>query len=248
MQAEIVSATWLSKDIISVWVKPKGLFVKPKPGQFFGIKIPDRDDLLLRRPFSVADFQNRKLRFIFRMVGKGTKILARAQNGDRWDILGPLGKPAPISYNRDVLLCAGGVGAAPLLYLCRTLITDNRITVITGARRQEDLILVNDFKKLNVRLFITTEDGSRGKKGRVPDLLLPILNELSNPIIYACGPRPMLKKLQQLAGEIPIWGFLEERMGCGTGICYCCGIKRGDSGYLRVCKDGPVVLLNEVIL
>ncbi|MGB9741591.1 MAG: dihydroorotate dehydrogenase electron transfer subunit [candidate division WOR-3 bacterium] len=248
MLAEVTSISRLTGDIVSVWLKPEALPVKPRPGQFYGIKIPDRPDLLLRRPFSIADVRNRQLRFVFRIVGKGTAILAKSKAGDRWDIIGPLGKPPPLFRNRNLLLCAGGVGIAPLLYLGRILSRSNRITLVAGTRGAEELILIEDFRQLKVRVYITTEDGSRGTKGRVTDLVPRLLGQLSRPVIYACGPAPMLAKLQELAGTIPVWGFLEQRMGCGTGICYCCGIEKIEGGYLRLCKEGPVVPLNRVKL
>jgi dihydroorotate dehydrogenase electron transfer subunit len=248
LQAEVTATSQLTPDIVSVWLKPEKLSKKPGPGQFYGIKIPARPDLLLRRPISVADVRNRQLRFIFRIVGQGTEILAKARAGDRWDIIGPLGKPAPLFRNRDVLLCAGGVGAAPLFYLSRALTKNNRLTLVIGARSAEDLILIEDFRKLNIQVHIATEDGSRGTKGVVTHLVLGILDKLSRPIIYACGPQPMLKELQRIAGNTPVWGFLEERMGCGTGICYCCGVEKNDGGYLRICREGPVVLLSRVKL
>lgn len=248
MQAEIISRAHLTPDVISVWVKPKGIFVKPEPGQFYGIKIPEHNDLLLRRPISVADVHQHQLRFIFRIIGRGTEILARSEPGDWWDILGPLGKPAPIFRNRNILLCAGGVGAAPLYYLCRHLPRNNRVKVVIGARRSDQLILVHEFRKLVNAVLIATEDGSCGQQGKVTDVIARILPSLSEPVIYACGPRLMLVKLRQIASNIPVWGFLEERMGCGTGICYCCGIEDIYGNYLRVCKDGPVVLLNTVKL
>ncbi len=246
--AIILKKTILTPKILSFWVKPENAGPAPAPGQFYGIKPPDNAYLLLRRPISVADTKSGKLRFIIRIAGSGTAALARLPAGTKIDILGPLGKPAPLVYSKDVLLCGGGVGAAPLFYLARTLAPKNRITTIIGARRAEDLIMVNDFRMLGARVLITTEDGKRGIKGMLTDLVPRILDKMSVPVIYACGPRGMLKKIAEIAGNLPVWGFLEERMGCGTGICYCCGIRKKTDGYLRICMDGPVVNLKEVEL
>ncbi|MEO0022251.1 MAG: dihydroorotate dehydrogenase electron transfer subunit [candidate division WOR-3 bacterium] len=246
--ASIIRKTKLTSEIFSLWVKPENSGPAPAPGQFYGIKPPDNADLLLRRPISVADTKNGKLRFIIRIAGKGTAALVRLPAGAKIDILGPLGRPAPLVYNKNVLLCGGGVGIAPLFYLARILAPSNRITTIIGARRAEDLILVKDFRALGARVLISTEDGKRGIKGVLTDLVPRILDKIPEPVIYTCGPREMLKKIDEIAGNLPVWGFLEERMGCGTGICYCCGIRKKTGGYLRICREGPVVNLKEVDL
>ncbi len=246
--ASIIRKTKLTSEIFSLWVKPENSGPAPAPGQFYGIKPPDNADLLLRRPISVADTKNGKLRFIIRIAGKGTAAIARLPASAKIDILGPLGRPAPLVYNKNVLLCGGGVGIAPLFYLARILALSNRITTIIGARRAEDLILVKDFRALGARVLISTEDGKKGIKGVLTDLVPRILDKIPEPVIYACGPREMLKKIDEIAGNLPVWGFLEERMGCGTGICYCCGIRKKTGGYLRICREGPVVNLKEVDL
>jgi dihydroorotate dehydrogenase electron transfer subunit len=67
-------------------------------------------------------------------------------------------------------------------------------------------------------------------------------------VVFACGPKPMLADLVRRLDPIPVWGFIEERMGCGTGICYCCALPKKGGGHVRFCEEGPVVRLNEVVL
>lgn len=248
VSARVLSRTGLTPEIYSLWLKPSRPAPEPEPGQFYGIKIPGRPELLLRRPVSVADYRKGRLRFVIRIAGQGTAELSRVSTGTELDILGPLGSPAPLVDGRNVLLCGGGVGSAPLLLLARRLAPKNRLTVLIGARRSKDLILVGEFRKLGARVLIATEDGSRGMRGLVTELAARVLPKISAPVIYCCGPRAMLKRLNEIAGRLPVWGFLEERMGCGTGICYCCGVARSDGGYLRICREGPVVNLKEVQL
>ncbi|MGQ9708118.1 MAG: dihydroorotate dehydrogenase electron transfer subunit [bacterium] len=248
MKIRVAKAQWLTDDIISVWLKAPGLTRKTRPGQFFGVKVKGREDLLLRRPISVADVAGVLLRLVFRVVGKGTLALSRSRCGDEWDVLGPLGKPAPMVKGKDVIVCGGGVGAAPLHFLTRELRKSNRVIVLLGAERKAELILVNDFRRLGVKVLLATEDGSAGERGVVTELMGTVIEGLTKPVIYACGPRPMLKSVIESAGGARVLGFVEERMGCGVGICFCCAIEKKEGGYLRLCKDGPVVELNKVIL
>ncbi|MEO0050238.1 MAG: dihydroorotate dehydrogenase electron transfer subunit [candidate division WOR-3 bacterium] len=247
-KVRVAEVSWLTEEVVSVWVEAPDVTGKTKPGQFFGVKVNKRGDLLLRRPLSVADVRGDFLRFIFKVVGKGTVELSRTKPGDGWDVLGPLGKPAPIFKGRDVVVCGGGVGAAPLLFLTRVLKEKNRVNVILGAKTASELILVNDFRRLKVKVILATDDGSAGEKGFVTQPAMRAIKTLLKPVVFACGPRSMLKFLMENVDQVPVWGFLEERMGCGVGICYCCAVERREGGYLRLCKDGPVVLLNEVRL
>jgi len=180
-------------------------------------------------------------------------MLARFRNGDVIDLLGPLGRPAPLLANLDILVCGGGVGIAPLLFLTRQLKGRNRIVAALGARSRRELILVDEFRKLGVQVSIATDDGSRGHHGPVTDLVsvspqTPDPSSQSPSVVYACGPKPMLAALVKKLHPVPVWGFIEERMGCGTGLCYCCALPRKGGGYVRFCEEGPVVLLNEVRL
>jgi dihydroorotate dehydrogenase electron transfer subunit len=147
-----------------------------------------------------------------------------------------------------VIVCAGGVGAAPLLFLTRKLIAKNRVWILIGARTKQELILIPEFRQLGARVLVTTEDGCAGKKGLVTELLTGVVKDLAKPVIYACGPKMMLKGIIEIAGRVQVWGFIEERLGCGAGICYCCGIEKREGGYLRLCQEGPVVDLSRVVL
>jgi dihydroorotate dehydrogenase electron transfer subunit len=208
------------------------------------------------------------------VVGRGTALLSRVRVGDELDVMGPLGRPAPELRGEEVLLCGGGIGAAPLLFLARRLKRANRLEILLGARTKAELLLVKEFRALGARVAIATDDGSAGFHGMVTELAEAALSDRGRRgqvkgqrsrvkghdggrrsadggqrlAVFACGPRPMLADLVKRLDPIPVWGFVEERMGCGTGICYCCALPKKGGGHIRFCEEGPVVRLNEVVL
>jgi len=244
--APVADARRIAAGVFSLWLECPGIAGRVAPGQFLNVRVTDGDDPLLRRPISVADVSGGRLRLVFRVVGRGTARLSRLRPADQLDLLGPLGRPAPALRRSDVLLVGGGIGAAPLLLLCRRLAEKNRVRVLLGAREKEQLILLREFRSLGCPVKVATDDGSYGHHGLVTELAEAGLENAKRPVVVACGPKPMLADLLKRLDPVPVWGFVEERMGCGTGICYCCALPRKDGGYVRFCQDGPVVLLNEV--
>ena len=218
-----------------------------RPGQFLNVKVGPGLDPLLRRPISVADVAGDRLRLVFRVVGRGTEAMSRLKRGDVLDVLGPLGKPAPMPRRGDVIVVGGGIGIAPLLFFCRALI-GQRPQVFLGARTKEQLVLRREFQLLGAEPELVTDDGSMGRRGFVSEPAADAVRRAQRPVVYACGPRSMLADLVRRVDPVPVWGFIEERMGCGTGICYCCALPKRGGGFVRFCKEGPVVLLNEAVL
>jgi dihydroorotate dehydrogenase electron transfer subunit len=248
----------LCAGVFSLWLEAPDITRRVSPGQFLNVKVSDGVDPLLRRPISVCDVEGDLVRIVFRSVGRGTALLARVRAGDELDVLGPLGRPAPELHHKDVLLCGGGIGAAPLLLLARRLKRTNRLQVLLGARSKAELLLTREFRALGLQVSTATDDGSAGHEGMVTELAetqckvqngrgrLAISRQPS--VVFACGPKPMLADLVRRLDPIPVWGFVEERMGCGTGICYCCALPKKGGGHVRFCEEGPVVRLNEVVL
>lgn len=218
-----------------------------RPGQFLNVKVGPGFDPLLRRPISVADVEGDRLRLVFRAVGRGTEMMSRLKRGDVLDVLGPLGKPALLPRRGDVIVVGGGIGIAPLLFLCRRL-AGARLHVFLGAKTKEQLVLRREFRSLGVDLTLVTDDGSLGRRGFVTQPAADAAKHVKQPVVYACGPQPMLADLVRRVEPAPVWGFIEERMGCGTGICYCCALPKRGGGFVRFCEEGPVVLLNEAVL
>lgn len=227
-------------------------------GQFLNIKITHNYSPLLRRPFSIHRIQGENIEILYKVVGKGTEILSQKKPNESIDIIGPLGNGFElISYNLTPIIVSGGMGVAPLVFLAEKLFKNpkskikNIPLVLLGAKTKEDILCEEEFKKLGCKVEISTDDGSYGFKGKVTDLLKYLLstrNYYKLSTIYACGPRPMLKEIATISKRfnIPAQVSLEEHMACGIGICLGCSVKT-KSGYKRVCKDGPVFKVEEII-
>jgi len=141
------------------------------------------------------------------------------------------------------LLVGGGLGVAPLLYLAKTLISQGKeVEVILGFNKAEEIFLAGEMEFLGCKVTVCTLDGSVGTKGFVTDAL----SGRTFDVFYSCGPRPMMaalcKALPSACGQVS----MEERMGCGFGICYGCSIQTS-GGAKRVCKDGPVFKKEDMI-
>ncbi|MBE3588495.1 MAG: dihydroorotate dehydrogenase electron transfer subunit [Thermoanaerobacteraceae bacterium] len=279
------------------------------PGQFVHIRCAGGLDPLLRRPLSIhrVDRERGELWLLYRVVGKGTSLLAQKKPGDCLAIMGPLGRgftlPAP---GADVVLVGGGMGVAPLFFLAEELGRRNcRVTFLAGARCAEQLVVgkiwngaggvpgsmffrdegkrdMNDGEMTMVagetghhcgtgdgfstpgdagdipdRLFtcaMATDDGSCGHHGPVTDLLEKVLAGLGAGMVYACGPRAMLRRTAELLARYGVPGevSLEERMGCGVGACLSCVCQTaGEEGapfvYRRVCVEGPVFAVDQLV-
>ena len=249
-----------------------GCSEEQRPGQFVNIEL---DGLFLRRPISVCDWKDGVLTLLYKLVGKGTALMATLQPGARLDVLCSLGNGFDIDLPALArpLLVGGGIGTAPLYLLARRL-KERGVspTVILGFNTASEIIYEKEFKALGLRTLVTTVDGSYGTPGFVTDAL-PLLASASDPssvgasvsdpstvgdsvsasysvgacgydYCFACGPMPMLRALAPKLAS-PAQFSLEERMGCGTGICMGCTCPQL-TGTKRICKDGPVFRLDEI--
>lgn len=213
-----------------------------RAGEFVEVSI---DGLFLRRPISVCNFDEGRLTLVYKVVGKGTAAMAAMQKGVKADLLTGLGN----GFNAEAaghapLLVGGGVGVPPLYRLTRELLERGlRPTVILGFNTADEIFYEEEFKALGVEVIIATADGSKGIKGFVTDAIRESGTKFD--YLYSCGPLPMLKALAQTCscdGELS----LEERMGCGFGICMGCSINTR-TGAKRVCKEGPVFKKEDII-
>lgn len=229
-----------------------GCSEEQRPGQFVNIEL---DGLFLRRPISVCDWKDGVLTLLYKLVGKGTALMATLQPGARLDVLCSLGNGFDIDIPALTrpLLVGGGIGTAPLYLLARRL-KERGVspTVILGFNTASEIIYEKEFKALGLRTLVTTVDGSYGTPGFVTDAL-PLLASAAAPssvgacgydYCFACGPMPMLRALAPKLAS-PAQFSLEERMGCGTGICMGCTCPQL-TGTKRICKDGPVFRLDEI--
>ncbi len=254
----IEETIWLTEETYRLSVRSPEMSEGVVAGQFFMIKGWDGSQPLLRRPFSVSDIEGDILSFVIKITGKGTKLIADRKKGDDLSILGPLGNGFTLYPKiRNHIFVAGGVGIAPFPMLEKELKARNPacdIDLLYGERDSSRLIDTDRLGFRETRVTLVTEDGSRGSKGMVTDLLFDRFSRESSSIaIYACGPNAMLKAIQGLAppDSVPLQFSLESYMGCGMGSCMGCVIpvtKDGKSGYSRVCYTGPVFEGREVVL
>jgi dihydroorotate dehydrogenase electron transfer subunit len=212
-----------------------------RPGQFVNIKL---DGLFLRRPISVCDVEEGKLTIIYKVVGKGTEQMSKMTGGEKLDILTGLGNGYFTFNSGDKpLLIGGGVGVPPLYNLTKCLLAEGKTpTVIIGFNTGIEIFYKEEIEALGVKVLVTTVDGSYGIKGFVTDAIKEV-GEYS--YVYTCGPEPMLKDVYNATATSGEFSF-EERMGCGFGACMGCSCKT-KYGNKRICKDGPVLVKEEII-
>lgn len=220
------------------------------PGQFIHIKVSDGFEPFFRRPFSVYRAQDGKVEIFFEPVGRGSSLLRTKKKGDFLDVLGPLGRPftMPGKNVKQVVFVAGGIGAAPFMIFSDRLKRHKAEKILLyGGRDRAHTFSTAEFKKNGVRVFMATDDGSVGAKGRVSELFRHI--DISpSTMIYTCGPRPMIRAVTEFAGKHSIKGeaSMEEVMACGLGACLGCSIRTA-KGYRTVCHDGPVFDLEDLV-
>jgi len=244
----IIDNKIIGPDYYKMDIKAVDIAQKANPGQFIQIKVNSKNtyDPLLRRPFSLFDVDkdNGIIKIIYRIVGRGTKIMSEIEIDNNIDILGPLGNGFNINLtNKDIILIGGGMGIVPLFYLYKSMQKNNNIKVLIGAKDFEE---IEYFTKIFSDLKYATESNNKGYRGTVLDLLLDYGYDFD--YFYACGPNNMLKSLQEISNKNKLNGeiSLEKRMGCGTGVCLSC-VSKTINGNRRVCKDGPIFSIGEVI-
>ena len=251
-KVEIVSIKQLKSDIFKFAIQSKEMANEAKPGQFLEIRVNDDIEPFLRRPISIykIDRAKNELEFIFQVKGKGTEILSHKKIGDKISILGPLGNGIFEFENyKNIAIIGGGIGVFPLYELARQAKENANVTTYLGFRSKGFVVLEDEFSNVSDKLVITTDDGSYKENGFAINYLKEDCKAQKPDCIFACGPLPMLKAVRDFAIEnnIPAQVSLEERMGCGIGICLGCAVKdKNAEGYKHVCKDGPVFDVKEV--
>jgi dihydroorotate dehydrogenase electron transfer subunit len=241
-----------------MWIEAPDIAVAAQPGQFITVRC---GDLTLRRPFSFHQVSSREIALLFKVAGKGTLWLSQQQTGERLDVLGPVGKGFSIeSGARNLLLVAGGIGIAPLVFLMQYAASQHQITLIHGASTAAQLYTERcqptAISYQGVQFVPVTEDGSMGKKGMATDILPDFIDWADQ--VYACGPLEMYKAMAEMSLRVPTLSgrsnlelkksqvSLEVRMGCGFGACYSCTLNT-KKGLKQVCRDGPVFKLDDII-
>lgn len=249
--AKVTDNLPLNRKNYLLTIEPLGPTIEPAPGQFYMVETGNSLDPLLKRPFSYFRKTPATLQFLYTVRGKGTAKMKALKPGSEIQVIGPLGTGYPNPKRGFTpLLIAGGVGIASLFPLAERL--TNKICLIYGARCKSDLLLLKELERLESDLMTCTDDCSFGGEGKATDILTSFLASPSSKgasyMIYACGPKPMLAAVSKIALENQLKGFvsLEENMACGFGACLGCAVQTV-AGYKRVCKEGPVFSIDEIV-
>lgn len=251
-KAVIISQEEISLDIYSMWIETNAAKTA-KPGQFVALYCND-GSRILPRPISICeiDKKNNRLRFVYRVVGKGTEEFSKYHAGTEIEIMGPLGNGFPMekAKGKKAILIGGGIGVPPMVELAKQLDAESKV-IVAGYR---NLLFLDYELKACGDFYPATEDGSIGVKGTVIDAIVE--NKLEADVIYACGPTPMLRAIKEYAEKhnIEAWVSMEEKMACGIGACLACVCKTKEKdkhtnvNNTRICKEGPVFNAEEVEL
>ncbi|MFH1847775.1 MAG: dihydroorotate dehydrogenase electron transfer subunit, partial [Candidatus Omnitrophota bacterium] len=235
VRAKIISNKQAAPGFFKIRLAAPSISGEAKAGQFVMVRCSGGHKILLRRPLAFHKIEKRSFELLYQVVGKGTKALSERGAGERLDIVGPLGNGFDAGNGKRIagpaILVAGGIGVAPFPALAKKLARKGvPIKIFIGAKTKSHILCEKDFKKLGVQVFVATEDGSKGYRGMVTDLFrnkIRPVSALRNVIIYACGPRAMLKEAVTIAKskKALCQVSLEEKMACGSGICRGCAVK-----------------------
>lgn len=248
---KVVSNEKLCPQFYRLCFDAKAIKGHVKPGQFVHIRTNDAGfEPFFRRPFSVYRAK-RHVEVFYEAVGPGTTRMSQLKKGDEVDVLGPVGTPfmLPPKGTKQVVMVAGGIGVAPFLLFSDVLKKSKLdMVLLYGGRTKGHVYPMKEFKENGCKVYVSTDDGSVGVKGRVSELFSKIDLNPDRTFLYTCGPSPMMAAVQKFAAQHQLKGqaACEEIMACALGACLGCSIKT-TRGYKTVCYDGPVFDLQEVI-
>lgn len=275
IKTEVLSQVKVGPGIYHLKFMAPDIAGAARPGQFLNISCGYRYDPLLRRPLTIykahtVGKEQGLVEVIYKVVGRGTELLSQKKQGDSLEVLGPLGNGFNVDKTLSrYILVSGGLGVASLMTLARELSLNSAkptpyIYLLIGSHTPEELICVEDFKALGDSIEVVTWVNRANLHDSIEDLLTRLNAEgtdINNCVMYACGPRPMLKWLAKFAQRNNLDSFvsLEAHMACGVGACQSCicnvveqncSIQEEASPYRYklVCKDGPVFNAREVFV
>lgn len=237
----IVRKRTLTPNVKLFEVEAPAVARKAKPGQFIVLRIDEKGE---RIPITIVDpdTQDGTLTLIVQEVGKTTKKLGTMKEGDKIaNIVGPLGKPSEIRKYGQVVVIGGGVGIAEAYPEAKALKeAGNRVICIVGARNKDLLILEKEMREVSDEFYITTDDGTRGRKGFVTDVLKDLISQKKIDLVSAIGPTIMMKVVSEVTRPHGIKTVvnLNPIMLDGTGMCGVCRVTIGGETKFA-CVDGP---------
>jgi len=232
----------LTAELFVIELTATGKLPELKPGQFAQVRVEASPETFLRRPISIhdVDYASNTIKMLIQITGKGTGRLSQLEDGEKLDVVYPLGNSFTIpDRNSSILLAGGGCGVAPLLFLGRYMKSKGlKPDFLLGFRDSERIVEYEEYENIGP-VYLTTEDGSRGQKGYVT--CHSVLKEKHFDNVYCCGPEPMMKAVAGYChrNDINCEVSLEHLMACGFGVCLCCVVDTL-KGNLCTCTDGPV--------
>ena len=246
--ATIVKNEQIAENIYAVTFD-LGEEARVRAGQFGNIAVGGTH--LLRRPIAVCKTEKKEVTFCYQIKGEGTQKLKTMEAGTRLNVLMPLGNGFYVEENeKKVALVGGGVGTFPLISVLREYGDKKEISAYIGYRNKGAVCGVEEFERA-AKFVAVTDDGSYGEKMNAVQAFEADLKAGNRPdVMLACGPTPMLRALKTLVEKenLNCYVSLEERMGCGIGACVVCVCEKTNGARARVCKDGPVFNVNDVLL
>ena len=234
---EVYSLTFAADDEIAV-----------RPGQFVMIGVGGYP---LRRPIAVCKSEGERITVCYRLKGDGTRSLARDYKmGEKLSVLLPLGNGFYVKdTEKKVALVGGGVGIFPLISVIRAYSKSKELYAYMGFRNRAAFCMEYDLAQ-TTKIAVATDDGSLGFHGTAVQAFMREYDEVRPDVVLSCGPVPMLRALKEAmkGRNVPVYVSLEERMGCGIGACLVCVCEKTNGAHARVCKDGPVFEIGDVVL
>ena len=259
-RTKIISNQEISPGYFRMKILAPGFGENAHAGQFVMFRVQRSLPPLLRRPFGIfrtgflpADCDGLPpkefVEIVYKVVGSGTSIMAELHEGDKVELLGPLGNGFDCTSRKgEKILVGGGIGLVPLYMLAGELIANScKVRLLMGGRTRDDILAVTEFERLGVETYISTDDGTLGEAGLVTRVLERKLQKYPDTEVFACGPMPMLAAVHKIcvSNKTPLQVSLEESMACGVGACLGCVVKGAGHteekpSYLCSCKVGPV--------
>jgi len=259
MSCQVLENQWVNSDYKHLVVDAPEPALAAKPGQFFHLLCRGINDAApyLRRPMSVyqIDPAGKKIAFLYKVAGEGTKILAELKHGDELNALGPLGQGFDLSANpKHILILARGVGLATLAPLAEAARSQGiAVDAILSARSSDVLMSVDYLRESGATVSTVTDEAGDSDIAQVEELVRNIVKEKSTGLFATCGSNRLLQMLKKVGGELRVPGqvALEQQMSCGIGMCFICvkpfQTDTGQIEYRRVCTEGPVFNIEETV-
>ncbi len=254
--ATVVSNTELAPNIYMLKLASKQIAHSVLPGQFVHIQLPNFNDHILRRPFSVCKWEGEYIWIMYQVVGVGSKYMTQLKTEQKLSVIGPVGRGwnPPANASHALLVC-GGMGVAPQTMLAKKLVEAGaKVDCLVGATTANRLVGADTLQSFGANVHIATDDGTLGYHGFCTELIDDYCKDAD--YVSICGPEPMervaIQTLNAAMDTSPKKNSqicevsLERRMACGIGACLSCVVET-TQGKRRACVDGPVFYANEVV-